>query len=177
VHRASLVNASLHSPELLEMLSLNMSGALIEYATRQTIDTVDYALGRPSASRGVSFFRDDSHSTFHHFVHRVIDKANVTVAVLLVALVYLDRAKSYLSIAIEEWAYERTFLGALILADKFCSDITLKNIHWAICSGVFDKRDIGLIEREFLSVLDYELTVQESDLLTHHDALAPHAHP
>lgn len=92
---------------------------------QRTIDTVDYALGYPSTStsegtvtRSRSRSPNYHHTDFARFVDRVVDKADVTVPVLLVTLVYLDRAKAYLSIALEEWAYERTFLGALIVADK-----------------------------------------------------------
>jgi hypothetical protein len=47
----------------------------------------------------------------------------------------------------------------------------LKNSHWAICSGIFTNRDIGSVERNFLLVLDWELTIGESDVLAHRDAL------
>ena len=46
-----------------------------------------------------------------------------------------------------------------------------KNVHWALCTGVFGKRDVGRIEREFLDVLDYELGLTEADLLSHHNAI------
>ena len=40
------------------------------------------------------------------------------MGVLLVALVYIERSKPHLTIATEDWARERVFLGALILAAK-----------------------------------------------------------
>ncbi|KAJ7303556.1 Hsp70 protein-domain-containing protein [Mycena albidolilacea] len=55
----------------------------------------------------------------------------------------------------------RVFPGALIVASKYTNDSTLKNLHWALCTGVFEKRDVGRIEREFLDVLDWELGVGE----------------
>jgi hypothetical protein len=55
---------------------------------------------------------------------------------------------------------------------QYLNDSTLKNIHWALCTGVFGKRDIGRIEREFLDVLDFQLGVTEGDLLSHHDNLS-----
>lgn len=59
----------------------------------------------------------------------------------------------------------------LTICFQYCNDSTLKNVHWALCTGVFGKRDVGRIEREFLDVLDYELTLHESDILAHHDAI------
>lgn len=56
-------------------------------------------------------------------------------------------------------------------ASQFSNDATLKNYHWAICTGVFGSRDVGRVEREFLDVLNYRLCVTESDLLVHHRAI------
>jgi hypothetical protein len=85
--------------------------------------------------------------------------------------VYIARARPHISIALEQWALERVFLGALILASKYTNDSSLKNVHWALCTGVFGKRDIGRIEREFLEVLDWELGVREGELVVHHEGL------
>jgi hypothetical protein len=108
---------------------------------------------------------------FATFVSTVLSRAEVTLPTLLVSLVYIHRARPHLSIALEEWALERVFLGALICASKYTNDSTLKNVHWALCTGVFGKRDVGRIEREFLDVLDWELGVREADLLAHHEGL------
>jgi hypothetical protein len=130
-------------------------------------------MGRPSVlARGRSALRRPSHKSFHTFATNVITRAEVTTPTVLVALTYMDRAKPHLHIALEEWALERVFLGALIVASKYSNDSTLKNVHWALCTGVFGKRDVGRIEREFLDVLDYELGITEDALLSHHDGLA-----
>ncbi|KAJ6584342.1 hypothetical protein B0H19DRAFT_1104747 [Mycena capillaripes] len=101
----------------------------------------------------------------------MFSRAEVAPATVLVALVYIARARAHLTIALEEWALERVFLGALIVASKYTQDSTLKNVHWALCTGIFGRGDIGRIEREFLEVIDWELGVQESDLLAHHEGL------
>jgi hypothetical protein len=51
-------------------------------------------------------------------VRNVLVRAEVEVPVVLATLVYLNRAKPHLHIALEEWANERVFLGALIVASK-----------------------------------------------------------
>lgn len=90
------------------------------------LETVHYALGRPSGSRSPPRFRNSERSNFLEFVTEVVTKAEVRVPVLLVAVIYVHRAQPHLDIATEEWANERTFLGALILANKvrpfFCLD-------------------------------------------------------
>jgi hypothetical protein len=46
-----------------------------------------------------------------------------------------------------------------------------------VCTGVFGKRDIGRIEREFLDVLDFELSISEDDIMGYHDAIVSLVHP
>jgi hypothetical protein len=66
-------------------------------------------------------------------------------------------------------SYLRFFV--LISSSQYLNDSTLKNIHWALCTGVFGKRDVGRIEREYLEVLDFKLGISEADLLSHHQGL------
>ncbi len=84
-------------------------------------------MGRPSSShsRGRSMSRHHRHADFLNFVNNVLYKAEVKVPVLLVALVYIDRARPHLQIALEQWACERVFMGALILANKVRSSALL----------------------------------------------------
>ncbi|KAH9832864.1 uncharacterized protein C8Q71DRAFT_839748 [Rhodofomes roseus] len=178
VHKASLVDPSLHNPALLQLIKIELSRNFIEHIVDTVVETVDYALGRPSSSsRGRSLSRHSEHAKFTNFVAEVIRKAEIKVPALLVTLAYVDRAKPHLQIALEQWACERVFLGALIVANKYTNDSTLKNVHWALCTGIFGKRDIGRIEREFLDVLDFELGVSEQDVLAHHAAIMTLAHP
>ncbi|KAG5642928.1 hypothetical protein DXG03_001879 [Asterophora parasitica] len=171
VHHASLVDPARHSPALMELIDLKLSRPLIEYVVDCVVDTVDFAMGRPSTSRGRPLSRRPEHAKFTTFVTNIITRAEVTTPTVLASLVYIDRAKPHLHIALEEWALERVFLGAIIVASKYLNDSTLKNVHWALCTGVFGKRDVGRIEREFLDVLDFDLSVSEADLLSHHDSL------
>ncbi|KAH0827115.1 hypothetical protein J3R83DRAFT_4803 [Lanmaoa asiatica] len=178
LHHASLVDPALHSSALLELLDIKLTRPVLEYVIDCVIDTVDYAMGRPSSSRrGRGFSRRSEHATFATFVKDVLTRAEVTIPTILASLVYIDRAKPHLQIALEEWACERVFLGAVMVASKYLNDSTLKNIHWALCTGVFGKRDVGRIEREFLDVLDFELSVTEDDILSHHDPLSAIALP
>lgn len=84
------------------------------------VDTVDFAMGRPFSTRGRPLSHRPEHAKFKAFVNNVITRAEVSTATLLATLVYIDRAKPHLHIALEEWALERVFLGALIVASKVC---------------------------------------------------------
>jgi hypothetical protein len=178
VHSASLVPPALHSPALLDLLDLKLIPPVIDYVVDAVVDTVDYAIGRPSTSTPrASPSRNPKHAAFTTFVTNVLERAEVSISVVLASLVYIDRAKPHLHIKLEEWACERVFLGAVMLASKYLNDSTLKNVHWALCTGVFGKRDVGRIERELLDVLDFELGILEDDILSHHDGLSTAALP
>jgi len=174
VHRFSLVDPATHSPAVLQLIDVKISREVVGYAVDVIVDTVDYALARPSTSRKA--IRRPEHIKFTEFVASMLERAEVTMPTLLVTLVYIQRAKYHLHIGLEQWALERVFLGALIVASKYLNDSTLKNVHWSMCTGIFGKRDIGRIEREYLDVLNFELKVTEDDILSHHQGLTAAAH-
>lgn len=51
----------------------------------------------------------------------------------------------------------------------------MKNVDWARWSSNFRPCHIGRMEREFLNLLDYELSVSEADILVHHEFLVARA--
>lgn len=81
------------------------------------MEAVDFALGRVSPSNPKDAYR---HAEFTEFVSNVLSRSDIKVPVVLASLVYIHRAMPYLSIGTEQWACERVFLGALILAAKVC---------------------------------------------------------
>ncbi|KAH8099608.1 hypothetical protein BXZ70DRAFT_894580 [Cristinia sonorae] len=172
LHEASLVDYTLHPQALLELIEIKISKTFIDYIVDCTSETVDLALGCNTRASGSS---RPSRKAHHQFVADLIHRAEVKIPVLLVALVYIDRARAHLEIAIDQYAFERVFLGGVILANKYLNDSTLKNVHWAMCSRIFRTRDIGRIEREFLDVLDFELGVSEADILSHHASIIEHS--
>ncbi|KAK7019516.1 cyclin N-terminal domain-containing protein [Favolaschia claudopus] len=178
VHAASLVDPASHPRALMQLIDIKLDKHVIDYLVDAVAETVDFALGRthtpPWAASPISRGRSTQSpylQKFTSFVSTVLSRAEVTPATVLVSLVYISRARPHLSIALEEWALERVFLGSLIVASKYTNDSTLKNVHWALCTGVFGKRDIGRIEREFLDVLDWDLSITETDVMAHHEGL------
>jgi hypothetical protein len=117
VHKASLVDPASHSPALLELVNQPLTRPVIDYFVDAVEETVDQALGR-ATSRGRSLKRRSHDSQFATLVYNVLSRAEVELPVILTALAYLDRARPHLHIALEEWANERVFLGALIVASK-----------------------------------------------------------
>jgi len=128
VHKFSLVDPTTHSPAVLQLIDVKItrevvgqsilfipfciSQILSGYAVDVIVDTVDYALGRTSKHRHPDYHK------FADFVASMLNRAEVTMPTLLVTLVYIQRAKFHLHIGLEQWALERVFLGALIVASK-----------------------------------------------------------
>ena len=201
-------NPAFHSPAVLELigfavtdkftsehilsfpLTLLAHNIFLDYVAETTIGTIDTALGYQSTAWNRSSL-DTRRVPFKRFVWDIIRRASVRMPVLLVTLVYIARASPNLHIGpkTEDWACERVFLGALMVASKvrsslslsldhlptfsqhssqYTNDSTLKNVHWALATGVFGKRDVNRIEREFLEVLNWQLSVDQKDILAHY---------
>ena len=103
-----------------------------EYVVNAVIDTVEYAMLR-SGSRPLwtptpeddrqaivvpQHTYDQATSEFMTFTRNVVERAAVTMPVILGTLVYVHKAKPYLWIKHKEWVFERVFLGAVMLASK-----------------------------------------------------------
>ncbi|KAJ7029155.1 hypothetical protein C8F04DRAFT_1043596 [Mycena alexandri] len=156
---------------LMQLLHLPIDRPVIDYIVHCVSGTVTHALGRSEVPSSYN-------APFTSFVSTVLARCAGTIATVLTSLSYISRARPNIYIPSIEWAIERVFLGALIVASKYTGDSTMRNVHWAACTGIFSTRDICRIESEFLEVLDRELGVSEADLLAQHAGLtAPQPKP
>ncbi|KAI9249547.1 cyclin domain-containing protein [Sporodiniella umbellata] len=117
------------------------------------------------------------------FVEKMTHQANINCRTLLVALIYLQRAKSHLprrAVGCDHTAH-RMFLGALLVASKFLKDsawttdaLTNRSL-FRLCNGLFSMEDIYQLERAFLKLIRYNCWVDDKDLdhfvLTHRQDL------
>ncbi|ORZ27775.1 hypothetical protein BCR41DRAFT_345879, partial [Lobosporangium transversale] len=58
----------------------------------------------------------------------------------------------------------RVFLATLIVAAKYLNDQSPKNKHWSAHSAVFSVGEVNLMEKQLLSLLDFDLRITEADL-------------
>ncbi|KAJ6602070.1 hypothetical protein DFH09DRAFT_900347, partial [Mycena vulgaris] len=175
VHPSSLVDPANHSPELMQLVHIKLTRSVIGESFRLLVPARTYLNEtqiKSSTARGRTRTRSTYCASLTSFVSNVISRSEVTSATVLTALVYVARARPHLTTTLKKWVLERVFLGALMVAVRYTNDSTLKNVQWAWCTGIFIKKDVGRIEREFLGVLDWNLGVTEADLLAHHEGLA-----
>lgn len=98
----------------------------------------------------------------------------------MTSLVYLAR----LGARLPPWATytpcsgHRIFLASVMVAAKVLNDMRPKNKQWtryAVVKGYpwfeFTLRDVNLMERQFLSLLDWDIQVIEDDLFEHFEPL------
>jgi len=102
------------------------------------------------------------------FISRLVRYTNVYTGTLLTTLVYLERLRAKLPKNAEglPCTLHRIFLACLILSSKFHNDSSPKNYHWAkYTDGLFKVEDVNLMERQLLSLMDWDLTVTNTDLI------------
>ena len=93
---------------------------IIGYVARVAADAITYAIEHSSTARRDGPARKEkiNFDPFLIFASNVVHRSEVKIPAILVSLVYIKRAKEHLFIQSPEWACERVFLGALILANK-----------------------------------------------------------
>ncbi|KAJ2776778.1 PHO85 cyclin-1 [Coemansia interrupta] len=104
------------------------------------------------------------------FVRSITSTLNIKTAVLVTAMVYVERLGKRLprsATGAPDTPY-RVFLAALLLADKFWSDhaVRAKNLV-AAANGAFGQREIAAMERAMLKLLSFNLYVSAEDIRKH----------
>ncbi|KAK1836720.1 hypothetical protein QBC39DRAFT_337086 [Podospora conica] len=130
---------------------------------------------RPSRSAPATLSSEDGGvPNLEDFITQLVVSSNVQVPTLMSTLVYLRRLKARLAPLAKglRCTTHRIFLAALILAAKYLNDSSPKNKHWAnysvistsTCSFGFSRTEVNLMEKQLLSLLDWELGITEDDL-------------
>ncbi|KAK3364878.1 hypothetical protein B0T24DRAFT_712195 [Lasiosphaeria ovina] len=112
--------------------------------------------------------------SLREFITRLVILSNVQVRTLMSTLVYLDRVKLRLLPTDKglRCARHRIFLASLILAAKYLNDHHPKNGHWASYSNMhtsaysfsLTRTEVNMMEKQLLSLLDWDLRISEEDL-------------
>ena len=84
-----------------------------------TIEVINYSLNTPSFPHARPAMHADE---FAEFVTGVTEPTEAAATDILVAFVYIQHARPYLSVKTEGWALHRISSDALIIASKYFND-------------------------------------------------------
>ncbi|GAA5904031.1 cyclin family protein [Sporobolomyces salmoneus] len=187
-HPASLLPKFLHDPALLELVRQPVSAEMISYIAQRTVEVISVT---PTASHPPSPPVTPVRANFNNnadnkatnpeveslvaFITVLVQKSNVQVPTLLSTLVYLDRLRLKLppSACGMESTRLRVFLATLIVAAKALNDSSPKNKHWTRYAAIFPLAEVNLMERQLLFLLDFDLRMEEAELIEHFGPFLP----
>lgn len=101
------------------------------------------------------------------FLNKLIQSLNLNNGILMSTIVYLNRLKSKLPQNCKGLpsTRHRILLSCLILSIKFNNDFSLKNYDWLkLTNRLFNLKDINLMERQLLFLLNWNLFINEIEL-------------
>lgn len=99
----------------------------------------------------------------YNFCKNVIARSRMEKEVSILCLIYMERFIEKTGIYVSEKNWKKLLFMCLILASKVWDDESYENVHFAQVFSIISLREINSMEMIFLSMIDYEVNIKNSD--------------
>ena len=105
------------------------------------------------------------------YSRRLIEHLNCSVESCVIALVHINRLKSFPNFPIDSLNIHRLLLTSLVCSSKYFEDVPIgNNACWARIGGI-SLKEMNHLERSFLKRIDYRMFVDEEEYFYIYDQI------
>lgn len=116
-----------------------------------------------------------SEDEIYNFSKNVIARSRMEKEVSILCLIYMERFIEKTGIYVSEKNWKKLLFMCLILASKIWDDESYENVHFAQVFSIISLKEINSMELIFLSMIDYEVNIKNSDYAKYYFALRTNA--
>lgn len=95
----------------------------------------------------------------HRFVCALFECAHLEIHCAIVALILINRLLIKTHVPLHKGNWRPILLGAVLVSQKVHSDRCLKNRHFAKVCPIFTPKELTMVEKHFLRLIDYNVRV------------------
>jgi len=105
---------------------------------------------------------DSSEDTIFQSIKTIYSIAEFSAECLVISLLYIERIRSKTGLHLLERNWQPILLAAMVVAQKVWDDKSLLNVDFSLICSAYSLKDINLLEKQLLSLLEYNVSISAS---------------